>query len=334
MASLDLLQSLIAIPAPPGQEERLASHVAGLLGPGAQIDAKGNVRAGSHGPRIVVTAHLDEIALMVSGVHTDGTLSVAPLGGVHPWKWGETPVVILGSRDITGVLGFGGIHTSHPSSAAAKAREGKAVQWGDASVLTGMDPHELAAAGVRLGTRVCLHPSRRGLAQLEGGLVAGPFLDDRADLAALILAARKGIPEGVMFAATASEEVGGEGAQWLLNRLQPEACIALEIGPIVPDAPAALTPDPSVWVADSFAASSPRDLDTVERAARRAGLRVQWQIFSRGGSDASIAASRGLCARSFTLAFAAENSHGLEVMHKDAPEALSRLLSALLEELA
>jgi putative aminopeptidase FrvX len=52
---------------------------------------------------------------------------------------------------------------------------------------------------------------------------------------------------------------------------------------------------------------------------------------TRGGSDASCAASRGLCARPVTFAFAAENSHGFEIMHRDAPVSLSRLLLAYLE---
>jgi putative aminopeptidase FrvX len=60
---------------------------------------------------------------------------------------------------------------------------------------------------------------------------------------------------------------------------------------------------------------------------------VHGQALTRGGSDASCAASRGLCARPVTLAFGAENSHGFEIMHRDAPGNLARLLVAYLGRL-
>src|SRR5437879_3156982 len=100
-----LIRELIAIPGPPGGEEpvreAVAAHVT-ALGFESRVDAKGNLivrlnqkRAKTAGPSVVVTAHLDEIALLVQRIEVDGTLRVAPLGGVYPWKWGEAPVSIL-----------------------------------------------------------------------------------------------------------------------------------------------------------------------------------------------------------------------------------------------
>jgi putative aminopeptidase FrvX len=143
-----------------------------------------------------------------------------------------------------------------------------------------------------------------------------------------------GVP--IRFAATASEEVGGEGALFLLHESRPAVCVALEIGPRgTPDADFPLDATPTVWVTDAYATMDPRDADLIEDAARDAGLVAgpHWQAVSRGGSDASCAASRGLCARPVTLAFGAENSHGFEIMHRDAPENLARLLVAYLRRL-
>ena len=139
---------------------------------------------------------------------------------------------------------------------------------------------------------------------------------------------------GILFAATAAEEVGGQGALWLLQQHQPAVAIALEIGPRVPESPFPLDAQPTVWVNDSYSAMQARDLDLVAAAAADAGLSPHWQALSRGGSDASCAASHGLVARPITLAFAAENSHGCEIMHKDAVPNLARLLTALLARLA
>jgi len=344
--ALDLVREFIAVPGPPGQEELIRQAVAAhadRLGCAHETDARGNlllslpgaVRVPAH-PDTVVMAHLDEIALLVVGAEADGRLAVTGLGGAYPWKWGEGPVLLLAlGGPLTGILSFGSIHTNDKGSVAAQARE-RALAWGDARVWTGLSVEELAARNVRAGTRVVLHPSRRTVTEL-GDFVSAPFLDDRADLVALLLALERGDvramdPERVLFAATAAEEVGGHGALWLLRRRPASVGIALEIGPRVPESPFALDDQPTVWVNDGYSAMQARDIDLVARAARSIGQSPHFQALSRGGSDASCAASHGLVARPITLAFAAENSHGQEIMHRNAVLNLAALLAATLQE--
>jgi len=344
--ALDLVRELIALPGPPGQEELIRNAVAAhadRLGCARATDARGNLllslpgagRIPAH-PDIVVMAHLDEIALLVVGAEADGRLAVTNQGGAYPWKWGEGPVQILASGGpLTGILSFGSIHTNDGGSIAAQARE-RALTWGDTRVWTGLSVEELAARNVRAGTRIVLHPSRRTLTTL-GEFVSAPFLDDRADLAALLLALERdeirGMdPERVLFAATVAEEVGGHGALWLLNQRPISVGIALEIGPRVPESPFAIDGQPTVWVSDGYSAMQARDIDLVARAADSIGQQPHFQALSRGGSDASCAASHGLVARPITLAFAAENSHGHEIMHRNAVPNLAALLSATLTE--
>ena len=349
---LSLLASLVALPGPPGQESAVRGFVEEQLtrlGCHSETDAKGNLLTSLPGcpipqkPRIVVTAHLDEIALLVSAILSDGSLLVQPLGGAFPWKWGEGPVTIFG-RDalaIPGLLSFGSIHTTSPATAIGHAREGRALTWDMASVKTGLSADALMERGVRPGSRVVIAPSRRTLTEIGGDLVCSYFLDDRADLVSWLLAlemlatAEIGAASDILFVATSSEEVGGEGALYLLQQMRPEICIALEIGPSTPDAPVVLDATPTVWVTDSYSTMSPVDLDLLEQVAESTDIGpLQWQAMTRGGSDASCAASHGLCARPVTLAFPAENSHGFEIMHRDAPETLARLLVAYLEKVA
>jgi putative aminopeptidase FrvX len=342
--ALDLVRELVALPGPPGQEgmvrKAVAAH-AGRLGCARETDARGNLLLSLPGagripdhPEVVVMAHLDEIALLVVRVEDDGRLAVTNLGGAYPWKWGEGPVQILASRGpLTGILSFGSIHTNDPASLAAQARE-RALTWADTRVWTGRTAEDLAALGVRAGTRVVLHPSRRAVTEL-GDFVSAPFLDDRADLAALLLAleaANGWDPERVLFAATAAEEVGGHGALWLLRQRSATVGVALEIGPRVPESPFPLDDQPTVWVNDGYSAMQASDIDLVARAAAHVGQRPHFQALSRGGSDASCAASHGLVARPITLAFAAENSHGHEIMHRNAVPNLAALLTATLTE--
>src|SRR5699024_10995695 len=119
---------LVNVPAPPGQEGELAKLVIGVVesqGYQASLDAKGNVLVPvcpESDPKIVVTAHLDELALMVTAIYRDGSLQVAPLGGLHPSKWGETPVEILANSPIPGILSMGSVHTEDPASAMVRSR--------------------------------------------------------------------------------------------------------------------------------------------------------------------------------------------------------------------
>ena len=339
MESLALLQQFVSAYGPPGQEDdacqALHEHVL-AMDVHAEVDAKGNliVPVGEGFPEVVITAHLDEIALMVRAIEPDGRIKVGPLGGIHPWKFGEGPVDILAPAEpIAGVLGYGGIHTEDPAAVSVQVRE-KPLKWEMARVFTGMSASELRARGVRPGTRIVVAKSRRRLTHL-GEHVAGYFLDDRADLVAWLLALQQtiGTTRPMLFVATTSEEVGGEGALYLLHAIRPTVCVALELGANVPDAPVKLTEHPTVWANDGYAASTVRDLDLVAALGEELGLEVQFQAFSRGGSDASCAASHGLCARPITLGLPMENSHGYEIMHRDAMDALARLTALLLRRL-
>ena len=336
MDSLAVLQELILLPGPPGEEVAVRNGLLRRiedLGVEGVIDAKGNLIVELGVPSIVVTAHMDEVARIVCKVETDGRLRVGPLGGLFTFKVGENPVQILSPQGtLNGVLSFGSIH-SEDTSVAAVAGKKVAIPWESAWVTTGLSATDLALRGVRPGTRVAIHPSVRGLTEM-GDLVAGRFLDDRADLVAWLLALDELRNEkiDVSFVATSNEEVGGEGALFYMQKHRPDVCIALELGPNVPDARVDLTADPTVWVQDSYSTMLASDGDLVASAASESNVKVQYQALSRGGSDASCAASHGLCARPITLGLAMENSHGYEVMHRGAMDELAKLTVAVIRK--
>jgi putative aminopeptidase FrvX len=360
--STELIRQLVALPGPPGQEDAVRNWLAErlrALGYAPETDAKGNLLvrlnaslpesvegSGVRGsekkrqrPSILVTAHMDEIALIVTGVERDGTVGVTAYGGSHPWKWGEGPVSILTRKGpIAGILSYGSIHTTHPSSVVEQARRGP-LTWDLAYIFTGLESIELREAGVRPGLRAVLGPSRRTVTEF-GPYLASYFLDDRADLAVWLMALERLKTEGVeefgdvTFLASASEEVGGEGAQFWLTRQPTDICVALEIGPKTPEADFSITPQPSIWVRDGYAAMEARDGDILADCCAELGQTPFWQYLSRGGSDASCSAAKGLTARPVTLGLPVENSHGYEIMHRDAPEELTRLLLAYLRRAA
>ena len=118
------------------------------------------------------------------------------------------------------------------------------------------------------------------------------------------------------------------------NNERPDICIALELGPQVPDAPIAIDARPTVWVNDAYAAMPPHLGDLLDEVSTKSGIELQYQALSRGGSDASCAAAKGLCAHPITLGLPMENSHGYEIIHKDSMQVLADLTVALLKHLA
>ncbi len=340
--SIELIRKLVSLQGPPGQEEAVARWICEYLvklGYLPDSDAKGNVIVKIDGdprlPTVLITAHLDEIALMVSAIEPDGKVRVTALGGAYPWKWGETEVSILASKaPVPGILSFGGIHTNHPKSVVENARRAP-LTWEMGYIFTGLNVAETAEAGVRPGLRVVLAQSKRTLKELNR-FICSYFLDDRADLAVWLMALLSlkehpiaGLPP-LVFAATVSEEIGGFGAKFLLRDNPADICVALEIGPKTPEADFEIDANPTIWVQDGYAPMEAIDGDLLEQVCAEIGMKPHWQFLSRGGSDASCAAAAGLIARPVTLGLSVENSHGLEIMHKDAPGELLKLLLAYL----
>lgn len=345
--STQLIRDLVAFPAPSGEEAAIAKYIAEAMtamGYTPHLDAKGNVYTTLGDPErdlphVLITAHMDEIGLMVVNVEDDGKIRVAALGGTYTWKWGEGAVSLMtASGLITGILSYGCIHTNDERSVVQYART-NALPWNMAYVFTGKTATELAKLGIRPGTRVVLAPERRVITEF-GEHIASYFLDDRADVAVLLMALEalkvSNISQQMtlIFAATASEEVGGDGAKYLLTCQPADICVALEIAPKTPESDFPVDSVPTIWARDGYAAMEAKDGYLLEECCAELGITPRFQYLSRGGSDASCAAAVGLTARAVTLGLPVENSHGYEIMHRDAPNELLRLLLAYLSKIA
>jgi putative aminopeptidase FrvX len=343
--STELIRQLVALPGPPGQESAVRDWLAARLRAldyAPETDPKGNlivkVAGDRKAPTVLVTAHLDEIALMITRIDADDKIRVAAVGGTYTWKWGEGPVEVLTRNGpIPGILSYGGVHTNSDESVVEHARH-HPLPWEHAYIFTGLDTLELEVQGVRPGLRVVLAPSRRLVTEF-GPYLASYFLDDRADLAVWLMALETLRQEGtdgygeITFAATTSEEVGADGAQYLLRTRPADICVALEIGPKTPEADFDIDAQPTLWVRDGYAAIEAVDGNLLTDCCTELGQSPHWQYLSRGGSDASCAAAKGLTARPVTLGLPVENSHGYEIMHRDAPTELLRLLLAYLRKI-
>ena len=78
-----------------------------------EVDPLGSLiarRAGGGGPRLMLSAHMDEIGFMVTHIDDAGFLRLLPLGGFDPKTLTAQRVIVHGREDLLGVLGGKAVH--------------------------------------------------------------------------------------------------------------------------------------------------------------------------------------------------------------------------------
>ncbi len=334
--TLDLLTRLCRAHSPGGYDaeiDPLTAELFGHYGAECQRDPAGNlyvVRPGREpGRRVIITAHKDELGVIVKRVEHDGRLQVRPIGAVWPWAYGEGPMDVLGTDDIVpGILSFGSRHTSHESPNYSARSE--ALTWEMAWIETFRTPAELAAAGVGIGSKAVVSRDRKQ-PTLMGNHVGAYNLDDKGAMAVLfdVLAQTAEIDTAreVILAVTANEESGGVGASWLTARHPAEILLALEVAPVADEYHTICDERPVVLVQDDYGLYDERLTRELDTAAGHLGLGLQFACVAGYGSDATFCARRGHVARAACLGFATENTHGFEVTHLGGLHNTARLVT-------
>jgi putative aminopeptidase FrvX len=191
-----------------------------------EIDRYGNVTATKEGrhdrPRLMLSAHLDEIGFVVKGIEADGFLRFDRLGG--------TADAFLPSRrvSVNGHFGIIGAKAGHLQSAEEQARAAAAV---DMYIDVGApSAAAVAALGIRVGDPVTFIGELAGFSDRDR--VCGKAMDDRMGVAILVqvLAELQGMtPHGPVHAvATVLEQVGLRGAAMAAHRIRPDYAIAID----------------------------------------------------------------------------------------------------------
>lgn len=236
-----LCRTLSSFAAPAGNEDRLTAALAEHLstaGLDPRIDRLGQVAVtfgdDPAGQVVLVTAHIDELGLVVRGVDPDGMLRVHRLGGMPERVLpGLRTVVHTRGGDLSAVVGIKSHHLTPPQDkyVAAPATE-LYLDIGCGSA------EDVFAAGVRVGDPVTYAP---GWTELVGGRFSGKSLDDRLGVAALLAYVDRLTAEApscrVIVAFTTQEEFHVRGTLALVAEYAPDVVLNVDI------APATDTPD-------------------------------------------------------------------------------------------
>jgi endoglucanase len=296
------LRDLVALHGAPGFEQGVVAYFRKRVEPLADsvtVDRYGNVtavRAGRHEhPRLMISAHLDEIGFIIKGIEPNGFLRFDRLGGT------ADALVLCRRVSVNGHFGVVGAKAGHLQSADEQARRPDVY---DMYIDVGADSAEgVAQMGIRVGDPVTFIGE---LAEFTGGeRVCGKGMDDRYGVAVLLqllteLAGTR--PFGTVYAVgTVLEQVGLRGAMMAAYRIQPEYAIAID-GLSSGDTPdSSATQDialrmgagPVVLLAASTGAfrgsiAHPAMKRYLLRAAERASIPVQLAThISRGSTEAA-----------------------------------------------
>lgn len=342
----DLLQELLWTYGPGGQEQAVRDVCRRELEPFVDelwIDPAGNliglIRGDSgdeDGRATRVMAHLDELSMMVKRVEPDGTLHLTPLGTMYPGNFGLGPVAVLGDRDtLIGVLSVGSEHTTKESHRIweTKPDQGdKALDWLHVYVFTGRTPEQLAEAGVGPGTRICVDRSKRTLVDVGDDFIGSYFMDDRAPVLALLQAARMLRESGerprhdVYLVFTTNEEIGGVGGSYASRTLPGDLTVALEVGPTEAEYGTTVGGGPIIAYGDALCVFDKDVADRLMDIARDLGTSPQAAVLGAFESDASHAKASGLTPRAALVCLPTMNTHGYEVIARQAISDLTEVV--------
>lgn len=169
---------------------------------------------------IMLDAHIDEVALIVTDIDKNGFITAAKCGGIDLRTLPARPVTVHGKKDIAAVFCSTPPHLS----------KGDEV-FDDISKLkldTGLG--EKAQDIVSVGDYITY---RTKASSLFGSRVTGKSFDDRAGVVCLLELAerlsKKQLPCNVVFSICDGEELGLRGAKTSAFRIQPDEAVAIDV---------------------------------------------------------------------------------------------------------
>ena len=288
----ELLKEMVNIYGATGHESRVADAVEKLLQGKADSfrrDALGSLlceKKGTDpkGKRIMLSAHMDQIGLVVVSVEKEGFLRLMPVGYID--------LAVSRTRHIAFENGVQGVLVQQP------VREGEKPAMKHMFADIGADSEAEALGMVNLGD-VGVYSS--DCFRLGEHRVSAPAMDDRVACALLVAVMRelKECKNTVVAVFSAQEEVGCRGAGTAAWSVEPDVGIALDVTghgdtPETKLPAVKLGEGPAIKIMDQGSISHPEVVEALLSAGRRAGVKTQREVLPFGGTDAmAMQQSRG-----------------------------------------
>jgi len=280
------LAEVSAMPGPSGHEMKVAEYVAERFKPlcdEVRIDAMYNVIAHKKGtgPKVMLAAHMDEIALLVSKIEEDGCIRMGNIGGVDPRILPAMQVTVWGRETLFGTIGVLPPHLL--TEAQRKANYTREELYVDVGL-----PFERVKELVNIGDLITFNTP---LTELKNNRVACKTMDDRACVGILLETAerlRKMQPTAdIYFVSSVQEEVGCRGARSAAFDVAPDLAIGLDVcHATLPDSRPDTTSDMDSLVAAMGPFIQPKLHKRLMDTAKAHNVKIQMAVDpSRTGTD-------------------------------------------------
>lgn len=298
MNMINELKELCLLDGISGDEGAVREYIISQIGGKAEVtvDNLGNVIAfckGKKAPRnkVMVSAHMDEVGMIVTYINADGTLKISPVGGIDPRVvFGKR--VCVGKNNVTGVVGGVAVH-----NLSADERK-QSVPFDKMTVDIGADSREEAQNLVRLGDSVRFVSP---FCEFGKGFVKCKAIDDRAGCAIMLRLIKEGVEYDTYFTFVVQEEIGLRGSTCAAYTVAPDYAFVLE-STTAADIPSAsgdkrvceLGKGPVVSFMDRHTIYDKEMYDFAFDTAKMNNIPCQTKTMVAGGNDAgAIHVSRG-----------------------------------------
>jgi len=336
---MELLERLINAHGVSGNEGQIREVISKEIAPLVDevwTDSSGNLVAHEKGkgPRFMLSAHMDEIGLMVREITSNGLLLCAAVGGVNPVAMIGTRVTVEGAREEVH-----GLITTREISCGYDVEELPAIE--ELMVDTGLNKEELARRGVTVGS--FLEPNKQTNWLVHGDMISGKALDNRVGCYVLIEVARhlRKAGQDTYFTFTVQEEIGLYGAKTSAFAIRPRWAIVVDVTPAVDLAEGTETKSTSISLGkgpcllhmdESFIADA-RLNRVILSVAEKCGIKLQHEVSSFGTTDATNISTVRRGVPSATVSVPVRNVHStLEIADRRDVESAVKLLVELLRK--
>ncbi|ABY95484.1 MULTISPECIES: M42 family metallopeptidase [Thermoanaerobacter] len=285
-----LLKELTELLGASGDEKEVREKIKEIVKPYVDelyVDRIGNLIACKKGkkekPKVMLAAHMDEVALMVKSVNEDGTLSFSPVGGVDN-RILVAKAVKVGEKKINGVIGAKPIHLQK------KGEQEKPLDFDELYIDIGAASKEEALKHVSPGDYVYFESN---FELLGDGYVKAKALDDRIGCNVLIEILKNTYEYPVCAAFTVQEEVGLRGAGVAAYNVDPDFAIVVEgtvAADVVDSEPHLVSTElgkgPAISLMDRTTLYDRKIIDKIVKIAEKNKIPYQFRRIASGGNDA------------------------------------------------
>lgn len=251
-----------------------------------KIDRIGNIIAYKKGKdigkKLMVTAHMDEVGLMIKDIDNEGFLKFMPVGGIDKRILVSKPVLV-GKDKVPGVIGAKPIHLQRPDERT------NALSINELYIDIGAKSKEEAEKYVNIGDYAIFDSE---YIEFGEGLIKAKALDNRVGCSLLIKLIKEVTDISFYAVFTVMEEVGLVGAGPAAHQVDPDYAIILE-GTLCYDMPKLdthliptyINKGPAISLIDRTTVYNKDFRNKIVEIAEKNDIPYQFRKTSMGGND-------------------------------------------------